>query len=53
LRVENDAATLILYDIYADSAAFDAHRSTPHYRQWRDFADNNLDAPVQPRTQAY
>lgn len=30
MRAEEDPARILLYEVYADAAAFDAHRATPH-----------------------
>lgn len=34
-----DPAHLILYEIYADEAALEAHRTTAHFARWREAAD--------------
>lgn len=38
-RSSEDAHRFILYEIYADEAAFhEAHRAAPHYAKWREIA---------------
>jgi LDH2 family malate/lactate/ureidoglycolate dehydrogenase/quinol monooxygenase YgiN len=38
-RSSEDAHRFLLYEIYADEAAFyEAHRAAPHYAQWREVA---------------
>lgn len=32
----SDPCLFLLIEIYADEAAFELHRSSPHYRQFRD-----------------
>ena len=32
----NDPTLFLLIEIYADQAAFDAHRNSPHYLQFRE-----------------
>lgn len=32
--VEPEAATLVIYEQYADEAALDAHRATPHFAKF-------------------
>jgi quinol monooxygenase YgiN len=32
--VEGDACTVLIYEQYADEAALDHHRSTPHFHQY-------------------
>ena len=31
LHDENDPDTIVLYEVYQDEAAFEAHRQTPHF----------------------
>lgn len=35
----DDPNRFLLYEIYADEAAFENHRSTPHFAEWRRAAD--------------
>jgi len=32
--VENDPSTVVIYEQYADEAALDHHRNTPHFQQY-------------------
>lgn len=32
--VEGDSATVVIYEQYADQAALDYHRGTPHFQQY-------------------
>jgi quinol monooxygenase YgiN len=32
--VEGDACTVLIYEQYADSAALDVHRNSPHFHQY-------------------
>ena len=52
MRLEDSATAFVLYEVYEDHDAFDAHRATAHYREWRAFADSKLDSGAQTRTQA-
>ncbi len=36
LQQLDDPTQFILYEAYADEAAADAHKDTPHYARWRD-----------------
>lgn len=44
----DDAATFVLYEQFADRAAFDAHRATEHFR--RLVLDRGLDLLARDRT---
>jgi len=35
LQDEGDAAHVVLYEVYVDHAAADAHKQTAHYARWR------------------
>lgn len=37
---DDDPARVVLYEIYDDAAAFDAHIGTPHYRSFATAADD-------------
>lgn len=37
---------LLLYEIYADDAALEAHRRTPHFARWRSAADACVEEQV-------
>jgi quinol monooxygenase YgiN len=34
------APTVVLYEVYDDRAAFEAHLTTPHFERWRDAAQD-------------
>lgn len=36
LRDDRNPGAYVLYEVYRDSAAVDAHKQTDHYREWRD-----------------
>lgn len=36
----DDPATVVLYEVYDDSAAYAAHRTTPHYGRFRAVVDD-------------
>ena len=36
--VEGDENRFVFYELYADAAAFEAHRAAPHFRTWREAA---------------
>ncbi len=36
--VAADENRFLLYELYADAAAFEAHKATPHFAQWRTVA---------------
>ena len=38
--VEGDPSRFVLYEVYADEAAFAAHGETPHFARWRQAADD-------------
>jgi quinol monooxygenase YgiN len=40
--VEGSENRFILYELYTDAAAFEAHRAAPHFAQWRAVADRVL-----------
>lgn len=39
---EDDPAAWLFYEVYKDSAAFDAHRGTPHFAAYQEVADRAL-----------
>ena len=47
-RSTRDPAAFLFYEIYADEAAFDAHRASPHLAQYRKRREDEglLDGPV-------
>ena len=40
--VEGDEHRFVFYELYADAEAFEAHRATPHFHEWRAVADRTL-----------
>ena len=38
--VEGDPGRFVLYEVYADEAAFAAHGETPHFARWRQAAED-------------
>ena len=46
LQDEHDKNVYYFYEVYADEAALEAHRATPHYAVWRAAADT-LDGPTE------
>ena len=40
--VDGDENRFLLYELYRDAAAFAAHKSTPHFAQWRTVAEQVL-----------
>jgi (4S)-4-hydroxy-5-phosphonooxypentane-2,3-dione isomerase len=37
--VDGDENRFVLYELYADAEAFAAHKTTPHFAQWRTVAE--------------
>ena len=37
--VDGDEHRFVLYELYADAGAFAAHKTTPHFAQWRTVAE--------------
>jgi quinol monooxygenase YgiN len=60
LQDAKDENVYYFYEVYADEAALEAHRKTPHYAVWQKVADT-LDGPTEaircrpvfPSTSAY
>ena len=47
----DDPAHFLLYELYADEAAFrEVHRATPHFRAWRVVADQVIEPGSQVNT---
>jgi (4S)-4-hydroxy-5-phosphonooxypentane-2,3-dione isomerase len=46
LRDQADSHHYLLYEIYDDEAAFQAHRATPHFPAWRRAAAECLDEQI-------
>ena len=40
--VAADADHFFLYELYTDAAAFEAHKASPHFAQWRQIAERVL-----------
>jgi autoinducer 2-degrading protein len=38
-EVAGDENRFFLYELYADAAAFEAHKASPHFAQWRGIAE--------------
>ncbi len=47
--VEGDDARFVLYELYDDAEAFEAHKRTSHFRAWREVADRVLASQVNTR----
>ena len=37
-ELEGDEDRFVFYELYVDAAAFQAHRASPHFQQWRTVA---------------
>jgi (4S)-4-hydroxy-5-phosphonooxypentane-2,3-dione isomerase len=37
--VGSDENRFVLYELYTDAAAFEAHKASPHFAQWRTIAE--------------
>ena len=44
--VEADEHRFVLYELYADEAAFAAHKASPHFARWRTVAEHVLESQV-------
>ena len=40
--VAADPNSFFLYELYTDAAAFEAHKASPHFAQWRTVAEQVL-----------
>lgn len=47
LQDVTDENTYYFYEIYKDEAAFEAHRTMPHYEVWRAAAEVVLNGPTE------
>jgi (4S)-4-hydroxy-5-phosphonooxypentane-2,3-dione isomerase len=47
--VEGDGSRFVLYELYDDAEAFEAHKRTPHFAAWRQVADRVLTSQVNTR----
>ncbi|RBY88051.1 antibiotic biosynthesis monooxygenase [Blastococcus sp. TBT05-19] len=44
--VDGDEHRFLLYELYTDAAAFEAHKQAPHFAQWRTIAADVLEGQV-------
>jgi quinol monooxygenase YgiN len=47
--VEGDENRFVLYELYDDAEAFEAHKRAPHFAAWRRVADRVLASQVNTR----
>jgi autoinducer 2-degrading protein len=47
--VEDEPNRFVLYELYEDAAAFEAHKQAPHFAAWRQVADRVLLSQVNTR----
>jgi quinol monooxygenase YgiN len=47
--VEGDDNRFVLYELYDDADAFEAHKKAPHFAAWRQVADRVLASQVNTR----
>jgi quinol monooxygenase YgiN len=47
--VEEDENRFVLYELYDDAEAFEAHKKAPHFAAWRQVADRVLTSQVNTR----
>ena len=47
--VEGDENRFVLYELYDDARAFEAHKRAPHFAAWRSVADRVLTSQVNTR----
>jgi quinol monooxygenase YgiN len=40
--VDGEDNRFVLYELYTDADAFEAHRRAPHFRAWREAADRTV-----------
>ena len=48
-EVEGDENRFVLYELYDDAEAFEAHKRAPHFAAWRRVADRVLTSQVNTR----
>ena len=48
--VADDPNRFFLYELYTDAAAFEAHKASPHFAQWRQIAERVLVPGAQVNT---
>ena len=46
----DDENRFVLYELYTDAAAFEAHKATPHFAHWRTIAGQVLVPGAQVNT---
>jgi len=49
LQDESDETHVVLYEVYVDQAAADAHKQTAHYARWQEAVAEMM---TEPRTRA-
>ena len=49
IAVEGDETRFVLYELYDDAEAFEAHKQAPHFAAWRQVADRVLASQVNTR----
>ena len=47
--VEGDDNRFVLYELYDDAEAFEAHKRAPHFAAWRQVADRVLTSQMNTR----
>ena len=47
--VEGDESRFVLYELYDDADAFEAHKRAPHFTAWRRVADRVLTSQINTR----
>ena len=47
--VEGDGNRFVLYELYDDAEAFEAHKRAPHFAAWRRVADRVLTSQLNTR----
>ena len=47
--VEGEDTRFLLYELYDDAEAFEAHKRAPHFAAWRQVADRVLTSQVNTR----
>ena len=47
--VEGDESRFVLYELYDDAEAFEAHKRAPHFAAWRQVADRVLTSQLNTR----
>jgi quinol monooxygenase YgiN len=44
--VDGDGNRFVLYELYTDAGAFEAHKAAPHFAQWRTIAEHVVESQV-------